>query len=95
MTEDWMTVGSLKGPEGLDLSLSYKDLAGEFDEFTDAMKRLTAETQTVTFVMNDLTATFIELLTGGWVFTWRVGVEPMAPGMVVWDGRRRRKRRKR
>jgi hypothetical protein len=95
MIEDWMTVGSLTAPDGLKLSFKDVDLNEGFDEFTEAMKRLTLETQTVTFVMNDLTATFIELLTGGWVLSWRVGVKPMAPGMVVWDGRRRRHRRKR
>ena len=64
-----------------------------FDDFLLAMRDLTFATQTVTFQVNDLTASFIKLLTG-FDFSWRLGVEPMAPGMVTWDGRRRRKRRR-
>jgi hypothetical protein len=84
-------VGRLDGP----LDIRFPDLEIETEEFVEAMKRLTTATQTFTFQMNDLTASFMKLLTGGWVFWWGAGVKPMAPGMVIWDGRRRRKRRKR
>jgi len=64
-----------------------------FEDFTQAMLDLTFATQTATFQINDLSAALIKLMTG-FDFSWRLGVEPMVPGMVTWDGRRRRKRRK-
>ena len=93
MSDDkpFMVIGHIDGP----LDIRFPDFEDDAEEFMAAMKKLTFATQTVTFVMNDMTASFMKLLTGGWVFWWGSGVKPMSPGMVTWDGRRRRHRRKR
>jgi hypothetical protein len=64
-----------------------------FDDLILAMRDLTFATQTFTFQINDMTASLIKLMTG-FDFSWRNGPEPMPRGLVTWDGRRRRHRRK-
>jgi hypothetical protein len=92
VSEDWEVIKGAHIATPLDLHFEPEE---GFDDLVTAMKDLTFATQTVTFQVNDLTASFIKLLTGGWVFWWGAGAAPMSPGMVTWDGRRRRHRRKR